>query len=171
LGSGSTLSIISTSSMSVTNTINIGDNPVCVAVDKDGEVYVLCAGFYNDFGNPNDDTPAKIKIINASTEQIVDSILIGGHSFSMDIGKILERGYVCADTSVISINTKTNKSIGNFVNKNFYAVSIDESSGDVYCADAKNFSTNGSFSVYTSAGTFRKSSDVGIIPTAFAFVR
>ncbi|MBM4167451.1 MAG: hypothetical protein FJ218_11120 [Ignavibacteria bacterium] len=171
LGSGSTLSIISLSSMSVSNTITIGDNPVSVSVDKDGEVYVLCAGLYNDFGNPNDDTPAKIKIVNASTEQIVDSILIGGHSFSMAIGTILERGYVCADTAIISLNTKSNTTLGNFVNKNYYAVSIDESNGDVYCADAKNFTTNGSFSIYNSSGILRKTHNTGVLPTAFAYIR
>jgi hypothetical protein len=43
-----------------------------------------------------------------------------------------------------------------FVDGVFYGMAVDDISGDLYLADAKNFSTNGEILIYAKDGTFKK---------------
>ena len=87
LGYGSTLSVIDIPTLTTVQTFHIGDNPVLVQRDSDGELYILCVGFYNDFSDTTDDTPGKIFVYNPSSAIVVDSIVVGGHPFAMTITK------------------------------------------------------------------------------------
>lgn len=170
LGNGNTLSIINLNTMTVSQTKIVGDNPVEISVDTEGEVYILCVGFYRNMNDPNDDTPSKIIIVNPNTEEIMDSIFIGGHAFKMALTSD-GRGFICGSTSVLLLNTQTNRAMGTFLKGTFYTVGVDESSGDVFLADAKNFIQNGTVYVYSSTALFRTKFDVGINPGSFAFTR
>ncbi len=164
LGYGNTMSIINLATMMTAQTFHIGDNPVLVQTDSDGEVYILCAGFDNDLS----DTPGKIYVYRPATESVVDSIFIGGHPFAMCISQS-GIGYVVSEQKIVKLNTTTNTSIGKFIDGTFYNVGVDETTGEVYCTDAKNFSAPGEVSIYSSTTQFKKKFTVGIIPGAMAF--
>jgi hypothetical protein len=170
LGSGRTLSVIDLGSLTVTNTVTIGDNPASVQTTAQGMVYALCGGSYGDFANPNDDTPAKIVVIDPITERIVDSLVIGGHAFTMAIGAD-GKGYIPATTGVFAINTRTNSVVGQFLPGSFYGVGIEAVSGDVYLSDPKNYTQPGTVFIYSKDGQIRKQFDAGVIPGSFAFKR
>jgi hypothetical protein len=133
-------------------------------------VYALCGGSYGDFANPNDDTPAEIFVVDPITERIVDSLVIGGHAFTMAIGPD-GKGYVPAAHGVLAINTRTNSVVGQFLPGTFYGVGVEAVSGDVYLSDPKNYTQPGTVFIYAKDGQVRKQFDAGVTPGSFAFKR
>lgn len=170
LGLGRTLSIVDLTSLTVTQTMTVGDNPIGVSVTQDEMVYVVCAGFYGDMSDPNDDTPARIAVIDSRTNILVTSILIGSHAYGMAMNAE-GLGYVPATDSVIAVDTRTHATLGTFARGQFYEIGVDESTGDVYLSDAKNYVQPGTVFVYSSSGQLRTRFDVGINPGAFGFKR
>jgi YVTN family beta-propeller protein len=169
-GSGNTVTVIDLSTLTAAGSIVVADNPADVVRTSDGKIYVLCAGAYGDFNDPNDDTPAKIMVIEPSSRTVVDSILIGGHAFRMSAGKDNEV-YVVAETSVLQINTQTHAVVGPFVPGTYYGVGVEEESGDVYIADARDFVTPGRVLAYSPGGAMINEHTVGLIPGRLAFNR
>jgi YVTN family beta-propeller protein len=170
LGSGKTVSVIDLGTLTVTKTIAVGDNPASVQITSQGMVYILCAGSYGDFANPNDDTPARIFVVDPVAERVVDSLVIGGHAFVMAIGPD-GRGYTPATNAVIAFNTRTNTVTGQFLPGSFYSVGVEEVSGDVYVSDPKNYTQPGTVFIYSKSGQLQKQFEAGIIPGSFAFKR
>ncbi len=171
LGRGRTVSIINLASFSVARTLVVGDNPVGVQVTPSGFVYVVCVGFYNDLGNPNDDTPARITVINPTTDTVVDSTLLGGHGFKIAVSAE-GKGYAPTTLGVVAIDTRIHRVTGIFKQGEFYSIGIEEASGDIYLADAKNYIQPGTVFVYASAtGGLRTQFDVGLIPGTIVFKR
>jgi YVTN family beta-propeller protein len=170
LGSGNTLSIISLASRTVTSTIPIGDNPSGVALSADGMVYIVCGGFYNDFADPNDDTPATIAVVNPATDAVVASLVIGGHASTIALTSD-GRGYVPTSDRVVTIDTRSRSVTGTFRTGYFYGIGVEEVSGDVYLTDPKNFVLPGEVLVYAATGQFRTKFTAGVIPGSIAFKR
>ncbi|MCP4710892.1 MAG: hypothetical protein GY869_19900, partial [Planctomycetes bacterium] len=67
-GSGNIVSVIDTNTDQVIGEITVGDNPVNIRLDEHGQVVVMCWGSYNDFNNPDDDTPGKMMIIDPASD-------------------------------------------------------------------------------------------------------
>jgi|WetSurMetagenome_2_1015567.scaffolds.fasta_scaffold22905_4 DNA-binding beta-propeller fold protein YncE len=162
-GSGTSVAVISLSSLTVTDTVTVLGNPGKVHVSSEGEVYVLCTGSFSP------ETPAGIVVIDPQTVAVVDTIPLGEHvfEFALTTGG---RGYIPLTDSVLTLDTRTRSVIGTFARgTSFYALGVDPVSGDVYAGDARNFVQPGSVTVFNSAGAVQRSFDVGIIPGSFAF--
>lgn len=170
LSYGRTLSIIDLASSTAIRTITAGDNPVGVTVVQNGMVYVVCAGFYGDLGDPNDDTPAQLVVIDPRSDTVVDSIIVGGHAYGMALNAD-GLGYVPTTDRVIVVDTRVHTVIGTFVPGQFYGIGVDETDGDVYLSDAKNYVQPGTVFVYSASGQLRTQFDVGINPGSFCFKR
>lgn len=168
-GSGRTVSVIALSAMAVIRTIAVGNNPNGIELTPSGMVYSVCTGSY-DFANPVNDTPAKIMVIDPSSDIVVDSIFVGGHASDIAIGAD-GMGYIASTSEVLQIDTRVDKITGTFKTGSFYAVGVEASSGDVYIADARNFVQPGTVSVYAPNGELRTQFEVGVIPGSFAFKR
>jgi DNA-binding beta-propeller fold protein YncE len=169
-GSGRTVSVISLASMTVVRTLSVADSPNDVEVTPGGLVYVVCAGSYGDFNDPNDDTPAKIMVIDPATDAVTDSVFLGGHATDIAIG-LDGIGYVAASTEVLRVDTRAATVTGTFKPGTFYSVGVEGSGGDVYLADPKNYVQPGTVYVYAPNGQLRNQFEVGIIPGNFAFKR
>ncbi len=170
LGTGRSISVIDIQTLAVTRAMELGDNPVAVAVTGSGMVYVLCAGFDGSGSIPDDATPAKIFVLDPVTVTVVDSVAIPGHAYTMAIGEN-GRAYVPSSDSVLVVDTRTNRISGTFARGVFYAVGIEEGSGDVYLSDAKNFTQPGDVLVFSSDGSMKVQFTAGVIPGSFAFKR
>ena len=166
-GSGNTVSVVSLQSMTAVGTITVADNPNGVEVTPSGAVYVVCTGAYN-YTNPSLDSPARIMVIDPARDAVADSIFIGGHATDIAIGAD-GIGYVPGSAAVFRVDTRANVLTGTFRAGIFYAAGVEPSSGDVYLADAGNFTGPGTVSVYAPNGQMRTSFTVGVIPGAFAF--
>ncbi|MDH3253206.1 MAG: hypothetical protein OEM41_10470, partial [Ignavibacteria bacterium] len=136
----------------------------------EGMVYVLCAGFYGSGSIPDDSTPAQVIVIDPRTTAIVDSIDIPGHAYTIAVSGT-GLAYVPSSDSVMVIDTRAHRVTGTFARGAFYAVGVEESSGDIYLSDAKNFAQPGEVLVYASDGQLRTRFTAGVIPGSFAFKR
>jgi YVTN family beta-propeller protein len=170
LGSGNTMSVINLATRTVTSTFTVGDNPAGVALSGDGMVYTVCGGFYNDYMNPDDDTPATVAVVNPATDAVVSSLVIGGHASSIALSPD-GRGYVPTTERVVTIDTRSRTVAGTFLTGYYYGVGVEEVSGDVYLTDPKNFVLPGEVLIYAATGQFRTKFAAGVIPGSIAFKR
>jgi hypothetical protein len=154
----------------VISTIQIGDNPSGLALSGDGMVYVVSGGFYNDFADPNDDTPATVAVVNPVTDAVVASLVIGGHASVIALTPD-GRGYVPATDRVVTIDTRSRSVTGTFLTGYFYGIGVEQVSGDVYLTDPKNFVLPGEVLIYAATGQFRTKFTAGVIPGSIAFKR
>jgi YVTN family beta-propeller protein len=169
-GSGRTMSVIDLASHTVVKTIDVGDNPAGVGVSGEGDVFVVCGGAYNDFADPNDDTPAKLAVVSPISDTVIDTIILGEHASTLALSPD-GRGYVPLTTKVLAIDTRGRRVVGTFVEKSFYGVGVDVVSGDVYLTDPKNYVQPGEVLIYAANGQLRNRFQVGVIPGSIAFKR
>jgi len=169
-GSGRTVSVIDLASLRVVKTLRVGDNPAGVYVTPYGRIYVVCAGSYGDFSNPDDDTPARIMVIDPVAGTTIDSITIGGHSTVMAFSSE-GWGYIPTTDSVVTVDTRVHRVVGTFVRGNYYGVGVEGVSGDVYLSDVRNYLQPGRISVFAPNGQVRTQFEVGLVPGSIAFKR
>ncbi len=169
-GSGNTVSVIDAAKREVVKTITVGSGPTEVEVDENGDVWVACPG------QPGDD--GSIYVISSSTDSIIDSINTGmqipsftGHVLAIDTQN--GAAYLIADSSVVKLDVSTHRIVDrNLISGSFYALSVDEATGNVYVTDAKDYKTNGEVYIYNSGGQYtNRSFTAGINPDGIAFLR
>ena len=169
-GSGNTVTVIDAAARKVVKTVTVGAGPTEVEPDGNGNVWVSCPGNYGDIG--------KIFVISASTNSVTDSLSVGvalpsftGRALAIDPQR--DAAYLIADSSIIKLDTKTEQiSDANFISGSFYAISVDEATGDIYAADAKDYKSDGEVYIYSPDGQFtNRSFTTGINPGAIAFER
>ncbi len=169
-GAGNSVTVIDAATRKAVKTITVGLGPTEVEPDGGGNVWVACPGNYGDIG--------KVFIINASTNSVTDSIDTGtplpsftGRTLAIDSQR--DAAYLIADSTVIKLDTKTDQiSNSHFINGNFYAISVDEATGNIFVADAKDYKSDGEVYIYSSDGQFtNRSFATGINPGSMAFER
>ncbi len=168
-GSGNTVDVISTNEKRVVNTLHVGDNPTSVMVIDATTIAVLCTGAYNDFSDPDDDTPGKLFFIDTSTRTVTDSILIGGHPMRLALDD--NGNAYSVNGSIVKINLAGKTVEENFIPGFFYSVIVDTERNKIYATNPLDFVQAGTLNVYSMEGTFEQSFDAGIIPGAMAFVK
>ena len=144
-GSGNTVSVISAASLNPVKTLAVGDNPQFIRVDGIGNLHVLCGGAYNDFSDPNDDTPGGIWVIDPSTDTVIDSLVLpaGTHPGDLAIGTG-ETGYFINGAAIASYNTMTMELINPaLIGGFFYAMNVNAKTGELFVLDAKDFVSPG----------------------------
>ena len=89
------------------STIAVATNPQVVGRSSNGNVHVLCTGNYaDDWG--------KIFVINPQSDEIIDTIEIGGSPGGMDVASISGVGYLSYwGLGLLSYNTHDNALINN----------------------------------------------------------
>ena len=170
-GNGNTISVINTNTDEVVNTVTVGDNPVVIKKQDNDQLWIVCAGAYGDFSDPNDDTPGTIYVLNGTTGEVVANFEVGGHPSDLVINDKDDTAYLINGT-VMSIDMNTYEvSDTAFINRNFYALGFSTSDDGQYIwgADAKNFAQSGVAIQYNLNGVKVDSFPTGIIPGAFYF--
>lgn len=168
-GATNTVSIISIARKEVIATLHVGDYPTAVMNMPGGSIGVLCAGAYNDFNDPNDDTPASLILIDPATRAKVDSLPLPGHPmrFIMD-----DQGYAyILEAGVTRIHMPTKAFAPGFISGWFYSAIADTVHNRLYFTNALDYVQAGSLEIYDYMGTKRASHPTGIIPGAMAFTK
>jgi hypothetical protein len=106
--------------------------------------------------------------IDITTDNVVDSIIIGGHPSRLVI--LDGFAYTIKDGNIARINLSTKEVQEKFIQGNFYSLGIDIINKLLYCADAKDYVQKGEIYVYDLSGKFIKKFQVGVIPSSFGFV-
>jgi YVTN family beta-propeller protein len=169
-GADRTVSVIDARADTLKATLVLSDGPTSAAVAPDGKVWVACSG--NAFGTPP--TNGKIFIINpinfvkedsiSFSESIWGDIAIGTNGYAYTTGIA---GFYGGPLHRISLSSKTVQM--GFIADTSYTMAVDQVSGDIYVADARNFNENGVVSVYSNTGVLRKRFGVQRGPGAMAF--
>ncbi len=170
-GSGNTVSVINTDSDEVVDTITVGDNPTSFKVTSNGNIWLVCVGAFNDFNDPNDDTPGTIYVINGNSGEVVTNFEVGGHPGDLVISE-RESAAFLVNGPLMKINLNTYEiEDSSFINRNFYALGLSTSdeSEFLWGTDAKNFAQAGLAIQYDLNGVKQDSFPTGIIPGDFYF--
>ena len=170
----STVSLIDLNTELEVRKIKVGLNPSKIEINSVGNIFVSA---YGNFGN----IPASVSVINGAAN--INSINLGsGFAYSniRIFGDIayLYNNYGGTGTAKV-YNTATNIIIRNeFITdatpvQTPYGLNIDEQNGDVYIADAGNFTTAGKVTCFTSGGVkkFSFSTAPGVNPNKILFKR
>lgn len=175
-GLDSTISIINLNTNEERKLI-VGDAPVAIQKDANGNIWVLCRGSYGpSWQTIEDDTKGELVKINPSTNQIIARYPIGNkgdHPDKMKINAARNSIYFLSSYNQLSGLFKfniTDVAVLNspFIQGSFYGVGVDRTNDEVYIASSPSFSQKGFMLRYNSSGTLIKSYDVGFIPNGIS---
>ena len=170
----STISLIDLNTETEIRKIKVGVNPYKVEINTAGNVFISA---YGDYGN----IPASISVINGAVNLTSTNL---GSNFSYSNIRIagdiayLYNNYGGTGTAKV-YNTATNSIVRNeFITdatavQTPYGLNIDEQNGDVYIADAINFTSAGKVTCFGSNGVkkFSFSTTPGVNPNKILFRR
>jgi YVTN family beta-propeller protein len=165
----STVSVVDLVTLTETRKIIVGVNPGGIAADEAGNVYVACTGNYGSI------KPSLVKF-NAATGAIIKKA-------DTTVGKIrfydgqlyVTGGYLGANTVRVLNTTDFKQASPNFVTDGTpivspYGLTIDNSTGEVFVTDAKNYTNSGEVFCFDKTGKKKYSFSVspGVNPNSVA---
>jgi YVTN family beta-propeller protein len=171
-GSDSTVTVVDLVTHAVRATLRTGAGPTGIVVAPNGKLWVACTG--NAFAVP----PSKgsIFIINPSTNAVEDSILFGDNLWGGIARGSDGYAYLLGVSAgsfyggpVHRVKFATNTVTLNYFAGTYYAIAVEEHSGDLYIGDAKNFSADGVVSIVATTGALKKSFTAQKGPGVIAF--
>ncbi|MDB5003849.1 MAG: hypothetical protein JWQ34_2074 [Mucilaginibacter sp.] len=164
-----TVSVIDLTTLTETKKVTVIANPIAVTVDAYDNVYVLSLGDYNK-------VLAGMTIIDDKTDVVKTNPTV---SLGYNV-PIYSQGdfvyYPTADNKIAVYNAKTQTaSSANFIMDGTvittpYAISGDVLTGEIFVADAKDYSSNGTVTAFDKAGKKEYSIVTGISPGKIALV-
>jgi YVTN family beta-propeller protein len=166
-----TLSVISPTSNSVVETIEVGNSPAGFAIDAQNKLWVICSGGYDINYNPLND--GKLVQIDPATNGILKTIDLNENvSSSLGINKAGSHLFYYSGPMVYRVETSaTEAPTTAFITgtNSFYGLGVDRQTDVVYLSDAKNFSASGTVYRYNSDGTSLDNFTAGMGPNGFVF--
>ncbi len=161
--------VIDLNDLKLMDSIEVTIEPNSLQLDKNGDLWVLCSGGYN-----NEEIPALYKI-DINTDSVLAKLEfrnIASSPGELHINKTGDMLYfINNDIYKMSIYSdsipeepfiKSNGSV-------FYSLGIDPSTGDIYVSDAGNYMQKGKVFVYDTTGNIKMNFLAGIIPGYFCF--
>ena len=165
--SDSTVAIIDVASEAVTAKIKVGVSPNSLVQDANGDVWVLCSGAWGAANGKlmqikNNAVVATFNVPQGSSSLVVNSTkntlyFVGGTA-------IYQKDLTSATPSVWIGKPTTSATFAAL-----YGLGIDPKTGNVFCADAKDFTKAGVVYVFNSTKTLQDSLKTGIAPSNFWF--
>ncbi len=168
----STLSVINLNSFTEIQRIRVGINPGSVAADNSGNVYVACTGNYGS-------VKAKLVKVNTATNTVTKTADTAVGKIKFYDGLLYVTGGYLGSSKVRTLNTTDfTATRPNFVTDGTtivlpYGINIDETNGDVYVMDGKDYSSSGEVFCFDKSGKKKFSFSVapGILPNTVVFIR
>jgi YVTN family beta-propeller protein len=165
--SDSTVALIDVNSETVVSKIKVGVNPNSLVQDANNDIWVLCGG---DFGAPNG------KLVQLKNNVIAASFNVPQGSNSLVINSAKNVLYFATDKGIYQKDlTTTAPSV--FIGKPaatasfgaLYGLGIDPKTGNLFCADAKDYASKGVIYIFNNAKVLQDSLKTDIIPADFWF--
>ncbi|HKI44355.1 MAG TPA: DUF5074 domain-containing protein [Balneolales bacterium] len=179
LGQGDSVAVIDAKTDQMIRKLKVADNPVDVAVDNQGRVWVVCVGNYGYDSkgnyNPSLETFGKIEVIDSSNDSIIKTIDVGGHPGDIALLPSMDRAYY-NDGGIVSIDMKTLTTLGDtLVSGAYYSMDVahDDQTPQLFVADAADYVSSGTIYRYDLTSSMPKrisSFSAGIIPGSFQFL-
>lgn len=175
-GYDNTLSIIDATSDKVVKTLEVGDCPKNMVIDKNNKIWVLCAGHvtYNPDYSAASQTPSKLIQIDPDTDEIIKTFTFAKtfHPGRIAIDKDGKTIYYGGDYGVHGIFaidiTATTAPSTPFIDINAYGFGTDEKNEVIYVGVAPSFTVAGKLIRYDYQGNKIEEYTVGIGPNGVA---
>ncbi len=160
----STVSVIDLGSQQEITRITVGKNPGSVQTDPSGEVYVITRGDYASI-------PSRMHRINPNTLSVVQSFPFDASGISPFNNRFLisYHDFSSGDNEIALFDPSTETIINPaYISTNgiqtLYGIYYSSLTNKIYCMDAKNYTVTGQIHVFSNAGTFETSYNVGLNP-------
>jgi hypothetical protein len=166
-GLDSTISVVSTSSNSVIDMIEVGYRPADIVRDALGNVWVLCAGetYYDENWAISGHSPALLYRINAATREVISSVQVGqlgDHPKQLEVspdgtvlyyenGGVYKFDLINGDMPGLQIVSSARSGL-----------SVHPSTGEIWCASLSDYTNPSQVFVYNVNGTLRATHTAGI---------
>jgi YVTN family beta-propeller protein len=165
-----TVSVIDLTTLTETKKITVTINPITITADRYNNVYVLSAGDYASVSGG-------ITVINATTDMVKSQSNL---SLGYNLPIAAQGDYVyypTADNKIAMVNAKTQLlERANFITDATvtlvapYAIAFDDITGEVFIADAKDYSSNGVVYAFDKTGKKQYEIATGVSPGRIAFL-
>jgi YVTN family beta-propeller protein len=173
-GLDSTISVVSTSTNTVVDAINVSYRPADMVRDALGNVWVLCAGetYYDENWAVSGHSPAMLYRVNEMTREVVSSVQVGqtgDHPRQLEIspdGTIL----YYENNGIYKYDLLNGDMPGNLiVNAAKSGLSVHPSTGNVWCASVSDYTNPSSVYEYSPSGSLLKTYAAGIAANGVVF--
>jgi len=164
-GASNTLAVINPTDNTLVKQITLSGGPSGMVIDANGKLWVICSDFASGKLykiNPSSLViEATIPLANAPQTDL--AVTPDKQNILYAIGKSFYKLSIASTTAATQpLFTASNVTT-------FYGFNVDPDSGDIWVADALNFTSTGKTYVYTPTGTVKTSFGVGISPGQFVF--
>jgi YVTN family beta-propeller protein len=167
--SGNEIMIINTKTDQVIDSIEVGQEPESMVLDKMNRLWVLCSGGYTGQSNP------ELIAVNTLTDEIEKRVAFpGGDSYpsSLQINKTGDTIYYL-DKSVWSMNIASSslpdKPFLPASGRLYYKLAVDKAKGEILVTNVIDYQQKGYLLRVNSTGTLIDSSRADIIPGSLCF--
>lgn len=161
--SASHLSVINTSTFEVEERIELRSGPSAVFVDSESKIWVTTSG---DFGEDN----GAVYVLDGTTFEQIEVIELGSSAGAFTVSEAQGMAFISGGGQVRSIDLTTYELGEVTIEKGYYGLGFRIQDGQLFAADAKDFTQAGSVSVYDLTGSKIEEFDTGIAPGAFFFL-
>lgn len=170
-----TISVINLSTNTVEKTITLADRPMSIVIDKNSNVWVLCAG-YSEYGNAAATTNAALCKIDPTT-YTVTKIDLGPNYFDrLQTNPTKDKIYYCSSwgfpSGIFQLDiASTAAPASSFIDGAFYGFAVNPSNGEIMAMVAPyDAIKNHKMVRYNSKGEKIKEYPVGIYPNGGLFI-
>lgn len=165
--SDSTVAVIDIATEAVTSKIKVSPTPNSLVQDANGDIWVLCGGSWGTtYG----------KLVQIKNNAVVATFNVPQGSNSLVTNATKNTLFFVANTAIYQKDLTTaapsvwlDKSTTKANFTYLYGLGIDPKTGNIFCADAKNYSSAGVVYVFNNAKSVQDSLKTGIIPSNFWF--
>ena len=171
-GTDNTVSVFDLSNDVLVETITVGDRPVDIEVDGNGDFWVLAKGetLYNDSWEVTGHTDARLVEISGS-----DLSILHNHQAGEEGDHPTHLAQTPSGLLVLALNglqsiAPTTGSLTSLVEGSFYSLDVDPSTGYIWAAPYPDFQNPSAINVYDTSGALMTTHDAGIAPNTAAFV-
>jgi YVTN family beta-propeller protein len=164
-----TVSVINFNTMEEMKKITVGSNPYTMETDENGLVYVISRGNYDDEG-------MYLHIIDSQSDELIHTFM-DFQAMNFTLGNNVAYVYHIdwmggGITSILTIDMETREVVSeNFINdgtviESIYGIYADKTTGNVFIADAKDFTSTGRVYCFDNDGRKKYSFSTGLNPGA-----
>jgi DNA-binding beta-propeller fold protein YncE len=166
-GIDSTLTVIDIAAETVVGQIPTGINPNSLQFDKNGDIWVACAG-YIDWADPLSPLNASGKLVRLQEGVAVETLTLPGQAYDLiaspDKGQLF---FLNSNYGGAVFQFKPGETPSPALSGTFYAIDIDPVGPYLLAADARDFQSTGVVHLFDFAGQEKMTITAGIIPGGF----
>lgn len=163
----STIAVVDVANEAVTSKINVGISPNSILQDANGDIWVLAGGHWSDKNG---------KLVQIKNNTIVATYTVPQGASSLVTNNTKNTLYFIAGKAIYQKDLTTaapsvfvDKPTPTAVFGSLYGLDLDPKSGNLYLADAKNYSSTGTVYIFNNSKLLQDSLKTGIIPSGFWF--